>query len=63
MLVRVAFRRAPVEHAFAISKGELGFGHYEGRSYLGLLRHITACCLMGLFVAERAAGRRKKTPK
>src|SRR5271170_475559 len=60
VLVRVAFRRAPVEHAFAISKGELGFGHYEGRSYLGLLRHITACCLMGLFVAERAAGAQKK---
>jgi SRSO17 transposase len=55
VLVRVAFRRAPVEHAFAISKGELGFGHYEGRNYFGLLRHITLCSLTGLFVAERAA--------
>jgi SRSO17 transposase len=60
VLVRVAFRRAPVEHAFAVSKGELGFGHYEGRNYFGLLRHITLCCLVGLFVAERAAGAQKK---
>jgi len=55
VLVRVAFTRAPVEHCFAIQKGELGFGHYEGRNYLGLLRHITICCVLGLFVAERAA--------
>jgi SRSO17 transposase len=60
VLVRAAFRRAPIEHAFAIQKGELGFGHYEGRNYLGLLRHITVCCLVGLFVAERAAGAQKK---
>jgi SRSO17 transposase len=60
VLVRVAFRRAPIEHAFRIQKSELGFGHYEGRSYLGLLRHITVCCILGLFVAERAAGAQKK---
>jgi SRSO17 transposase len=60
VLVRVAFRRAPVEHAFAISKGELGFGHYEGRNYLGLLRHITLCQLAGLFAAERAVAAQKK---
>jgi SRSO17 transposase len=55
VLVRVAFTRAPVEHCFAIQKGELGFGHYEGRNYLGLMRHMTICCVLGLFVAERAA--------
>jgi SRSO17 transposase len=60
VVVRVAFRRAPIEHAFGIQKGELGFGHYEGRSYYGLLRHMTACCILGLFVAERAAGAQKK---
>jgi SRSO17 transposase len=60
VLVRVAFHRAPIEHAFRIQKSELGFGHYEGRSYLGLLRHITVCCILGLFVAERAAGAQKK---
>jgi SRSO17 transposase len=60
ILVRAAFRRAPIEHAFAIQKGELGFGHFEGRSYLGMLRHITVCCLVGLFVAGRAVGAQKK---
>jgi SRSO17 transposase len=60
VVVRVAFRRAPIEHAFGIQKGELGFGHYEGRSYFGLLRHLTACRIIGLFVAERAAGAQKQ---
>lgn len=60
VVVRVAFRRAPIEHAFGIQKGELGFGHYEGRSYFGLLRHMTACRIVGLFVTERAAGAQKK---
>ena len=58
-LVRVAFRRAPVEHDFSIQKGELGFGHYEGRNYTGMMRHLTICCLMGLFVAAQAAHARK----
>jgi hypothetical protein len=53
--VRAAFQWAAVEHAFAIQKGELGFGHYEGRNYIGMMRHLTICCLLGLFVAERAA--------
>jgi SRSO17 transposase len=61
VVVRVAFRRAPVEHDFAIQKGELGFGHYEGRNYTGLMRHLTICCLMGLFVAKQAAAAQKKT--
>src|SRR5271155_3905481 len=60
VLVRAAFRRSPVEHDFAIQKGELGFGHYEGRNYTGLLGHLSICCLMGLFVAERAATAREK---
>jgi hypothetical protein len=60
VVVRAAFRRSPVEHCFAIQKGELGFGHYEGRNYAGLLGHLTICCLMGLFVAERAATAREK---
>jgi SRSO17 transposase len=60
VVVRAAFRRSPVEHSFAIQKGELGFGHYEGRNYTGLMRHVTLCCLMGLFVAQRAATAREK---
>src|SRR5262249_19013164 len=33
-LVRVGLARAAVEHALRVLKGELGFGHYEGRNYV-----------------------------
>jgi SRSO17 transposase len=55
VVLRAAFRRAPIEHAIAIQKGDLGFGHFEGRHYLGLLRHLTICAALGVFVAEHAA--------
>ena len=58
-LVRVAFRRWNVEHTFRVSKSELGFTHYEGRNYTGLMRHQTLCLLMLTFVAghtERLRG-------
>jgi SRSO17 transposase len=58
-LVRVAFRRWNVEHTFRVSKSELGFTHYEGRTYTGLMRHQTLCLLMLTFVAghtERLRG-------
>src|SRR5580704_5105592 len=58
-LVRVAFRRWNVEHTFRVGKSELGFTHYEGRSYAGLMRHQTLCLLMLTFVAghtERLRG-------
>ncbi len=58
-LVRVAFRRWNVEHAFRVGKSELGFTHYEGRNYIGLMRHQTPCLLMLTFVAghtERLRG-------
>jgi SRSO17 transposase len=58
-LMRVAFRRWTVEHAFRVAKTELGFTHYEGRNYTGLMRHQTLCLLMLTFVAghtERLRG-------
>jgi SRSO17 transposase len=58
-LVRVAFGRRNVEHAFRVGKSELGFTHYEGRNYTGLMRHQTLCLLMLTFVAghtERLRG-------
>ena len=58
-LVRVAFRRWNVEHSFRVGKSELGFTHYEGRNYPGLMRHQTLCLLMLTFVAghtERLRG-------
>ena len=52
-LMKVAFTRAGVEHVFRIAKTEIGFGHFEGRSYRGLIRHMTLCQLVMLFVAEQ----------
>lgn len=58
-MVQVAFRRWNVEHTFRVGKSELGFTHYEGRNYTGLMRHQTLCLLMLTFVAghtERLRG-------
>jgi SRSO17 transposase len=59
VLVRVAFRRANVEHGLRVCKSELGFAHFEGRSYAGLMRHLTLCLVALGFVAfhtERLRG-------
>jgi hypothetical protein len=42
-LLTVAFSRWGVEHAFRLAKTEVGFGHFEGRTWLGLLRHMILC--------------------
>jgi SRSO17 transposase len=52
-LMKVAFTRAGVEHVFRLAKTEIGFSHFEGRSYKGLIRHMTLCQLVMLFVAEQ----------
>ena len=52
-LLKVAFCRWGVEHAFRLAKTEVGFGHFEGRSWKGLLRHMTLCQAVMLFVAEQ----------
>jgi len=55
VLVRVAFRRAGVEHCFRVCKSELGFTHYEGRNYTGLRRHLRLCLVVLNFAAEHSA--------
>jgi SRSO17 transposase len=45
-LLEVAFRRASVEHTFRVAKSEAGLMHYEGRHYVGLMRHR----ILGLIV-------------
>lgn len=52
-LLRVGFRRWNVEHTFRVGKSELGFGHFEGRDYTALMRHLSLCVLAMSFVAER----------
>jgi SRSO17 transposase len=50
-LMKVAFTRWGVEHVFRLAKTGVGFGHFEGRSYKGLMRHMTLCQLVLLFAA------------
>jgi SRSO17 transposase len=50
-LLRVAFRRWNVEHSFRVSKSEIGFGHFEGRNYVALMRHLILCLLVMGFVS------------
>ena len=51
-LLRVAFSRWNVEHTFRVAKSEIGFGHFEGRSYVALMRHMIMCLVVMGFVAE-----------
>jgi SRSO17 transposase len=53
-LLRVAFCRWNVEHEIRLSKSEIGFRHFEGRSYVGLMRHLTLCLMTLTFVAGEA---------
>ena len=62
-LLKVAFTRAGVEHVLRLAKTEVGFGHFEGRSYKGLMRHMTLCQLVLLFAAEQADRLRGEKPR
>jgi SRSO17 transposase len=58
-LLLVAFSRWHVERCFEDEKTELGFDHYEGRNYTGLIRHQRLVALAHLFcsrVQERLRG-------
>ena len=62
LLVRAAFRRAHVEHVFRVCKSELGFTHFEGRSYAGLVRHLSLSLVSLGFVAEHTQRLRGEKP-
>jgi SRSO17 transposase len=53
-LLRIAFTRWNVEHGFRVAKSEIGFGHYEGRNYTGMMRHLMLCLVAPGFVAGQA---------
>jgi SRSO17 transposase len=59
-MLLVAFTRWTVERCFEDEKMELGFDHFEGRSYLGLKRHQAICTLTHLFLAETRQMLREK---
>lgn len=61
-LLKVAFSRWTVEHTFRLAKTEIGFGHFEGRSWKGLLRHMILCQAVLLFVAEQTDKLRGEKP-
>jgi len=61
-LLHVAFSRWRVERSFEDQKTELGFDHFEGRSYLGLMRHQIVTALTHLFLSRvHQAWRGKKS--
>src|SRR5205823_13855550 len=51
-LMRVAFCRWNVEHAFRVAKTEIGLSHFEARSYVSLMRHMVLCLLVLGFADE-----------
>lgn len=51
-LLHVAFSRWRVERCFEDQKTELGFDHFEGRSYRGLIRHQAVTAVSHLFLSE-----------
>jgi SRSO17 transposase len=52
VLLAVAFTRWRVERCFEDQKTELGFDHFEGRSYIGLMRHQIITALTHLFLSR-----------
>src|SRR5262249_25710191 len=50
-VLAVAFRRATIEHAFRVAKSEAGLTHYEGRQYVGLVRHLALTLVVLGFVS------------
>ena len=55
LLLKVAFRRSEIEHLFRLTKDQVGLDHFEGRSYVGLIRHMILCQLIILFLTEQTA--------
>ena len=49
-LLLVAFSRWHVERCFEDEKSELGFDHFEGRKYRGLMRHQAVTAVSHLFL-------------
>ena len=50
-VLAVAFRRATIEHSFRVAKTEAGLTHYEGRQWLGLVRHLVLSLVVLGFVS------------
>ena len=61
-ILEVAFRRATIEHGFRVAKSEAGLSHFEGRQYVGLMRHTILTLIVLGFVSAHADGLRGEKP-
>ena len=61
-LLAVAFCRWSVEHNFRLGKQEAGLMHYEGRDYVGLMRHLILALVVLGFVATQTERLRGEKP-
>jgi SRSO17 transposase len=61
-VLAVAFRRATIEHSFRVAKSEAGLVHYEGRQYVGLIRHLILALLVMGFVSVHTDRLRGEKP-
>jgi len=60
VLLFVAFSRWHIERLFEDGKGEVGFGHFEVRNYLSLMRHLILTSLSLYFLCEQSERLREK---
>ncbi len=60
-LLTVAFRRWQVEHNFKESKQEVGFDHYEVRTYRSMQRHLALSMVSLLFLVRSSQLMKKQT--
>jgi len=61
-VLAAAFVRWNVEHVFRIAKTEVGLTHFEGRSYVSLMRHLALCLVVLAFVALHTQRLRGEKP-
>ena len=61
LLLTVAFTRWRIEHNFEESKQEIGFNHFEVRSYTGLQRHLAISMVSMLFLVRSSLRLRGQT--
>lgn len=62
-LLQVAFSRWPIERCFEDQKGEVGLSHWEGRTWIGLQRHLILTSVSYLFLAiacQRLRGKKSR---